>query len=272
MGGYMNVSSDPTTEALDILRDLGLTEYEAKCFLGLTQVPSATASELSKLVDVPRSRVYDIGERLSERGLVEIKQGDPTRFRAISIESAINKLQRKYQSQLSDLEGLLYELEPPSSGAADAAGIWTVRGRENVIDRAQGLCDHVESELLVVATSTDLLDQECFRRLARAANRGARVVVVSQSEEIARAVKDEIPAAVLFDPDLDWLAPASQGPAIRIVMADRESVLVSTTGQRGSTDDAIGVWASGPDNGLVAVAGGILGRWLDEVVGAAPPR
>lgn len=272
MGGHMNVSSDPTAETIDILRELGLTEYEAKCFLGLTQVSSATATELSRLVDVPRSRVYDIGERLSERGLVEIKQGDPTRFRAISIESAINKLQRKYQSHLAELEDRLYELEPPGDGSDDADGIWTLRGRENVIDRAQWLCDTVDQELLVVTSSLELVDDGCLRRMSRAVNRGTRVIVVSQATDVIQAVTEAAPDATVIEPQLDWLdSTTGEATSFRIVMADRESVLLTTSHRSPSMDGAVGVWASGPDNGLVAVAGAILGRWLDDVVGATPP-
>ncbi len=46
-------------EAIDVLQELGLKEYEAKCFVGLTRIPTGTAKKLSEITDVPRTRIYD---------------------------------------------------------------------------------------------------------------------------------------------------------------------------------------------------------------------
>ncbi|UHQ97948.1 hypothetical protein HYG81_18615 [Natrinema zhouii] len=47
------------SQAVRLLDDLGLTEYEARCFVALSRVQTASASEIHTLSDVPRSRVYD---------------------------------------------------------------------------------------------------------------------------------------------------------------------------------------------------------------------
>lgn len=272
MGGHFHVQSDPSAEALDILEQLGLTEYEAKCFIGLTQVSSASASELSKLTDVPRSRVYDIADRLSQRGLIEVQQGDTTRYRAISIESAINKLQRKYQSHLADLEDLLYDLDRPAQESDATQGVWTIRGRENVIERAQELCDRSSRELFLLFSSPDLIDKECLRRIQRANNRGARVIVVTRDGMETQFISEAVTEAIVVEPSIDWLrSPAEDGSIARIVMADRSAVLIATTnGDHGDMTETVGVIASGSTNGLVTVASTIAGNWIDASLGPTP--
>lgn len=59
------------TDTIDSLMDLGLSEYEVRCFVALTQLSEATAKEISQVADVPQSRVYDVANQLHERGLVD---------------------------------------------------------------------------------------------------------------------------------------------------------------------------------------------------------
>jgi len=44
-------------EAIEVLQQLGLKEYEARCFVGLTRVSAGTAKKLSDLTEVPRTRI-----------------------------------------------------------------------------------------------------------------------------------------------------------------------------------------------------------------------
>ncbi|PSP27801.1 hypothetical protein BRC65_04050 [Halobacteriales archaeon QH_2_65_14] len=55
------------SEAVDGLKRLGLTTYEARVFLGLQKLGSGTANEVSDVVDVPRSQVYGAAEDLETR-------------------------------------------------------------------------------------------------------------------------------------------------------------------------------------------------------------
>lgn len=50
------------TDAIEALTELGLTEYEARCFVALSQLTQGTAKEISRVADVPQSRVYDVTE------------------------------------------------------------------------------------------------------------------------------------------------------------------------------------------------------------------
>jgi sugar-specific transcriptional regulator TrmB len=79
-------------EAIDVLQELGLKEYEAKCFVGLTRLSTGTAKQLSEITDVPRTRVYDAIRVLEAQGLVEIQHSSPQQFRAVPLEEATETL------------------------------------------------------------------------------------------------------------------------------------------------------------------------------------
>ncbi|TKX82546.1 TrmB family transcriptional regulator, partial [Halorubrum sp. SS5] len=50
----MNTSNNGE-EAIDILQQLGLKEYEARCFVGLARLDTGTAKKLSEITEVPRT-------------------------------------------------------------------------------------------------------------------------------------------------------------------------------------------------------------------------
>jgi len=65
--------NETTREAISLLQDLGLQEYEARCFMALNQLPNGTAKEIHEISEVPRTRVYDAIRVLESQGLVEVQ-------------------------------------------------------------------------------------------------------------------------------------------------------------------------------------------------------
>ena len=54
----------PREEATELLQKLGLKEYEARSFVGLSRLDAGTAKELSEITEVPRTRIYDAVKEL----------------------------------------------------------------------------------------------------------------------------------------------------------------------------------------------------------------
>ncbi len=52
------------------LKEYGLTEKEAKLFLVCLKTGEATANRLAELIDIPRSTVYDLLQKLLNKGLI----------------------------------------------------------------------------------------------------------------------------------------------------------------------------------------------------------
>jgi len=80
--------SENIGEAVEVLQQLGLKEYEARCFVGLSRLNTGTAKQLSELTEVPRTRVYDAIRVLEAKGLVEIQHSSPRQFRAVPLDEA----------------------------------------------------------------------------------------------------------------------------------------------------------------------------------------
>ena len=66
-----------------ILQDLSLTEYEAKALVSLFKYDESDAPTLSRNSEIPKTRIYDVLEKLKKRGLVLEVYGRPKKFKAI---------------------------------------------------------------------------------------------------------------------------------------------------------------------------------------------
>ena len=92
------------SETYDLLEKLGLTEYEAKTLGTLFKLKEAEAPAISRTAQVPKTRVYDVLEKLISRDLIIEIKGRPKLYRAIEPQKAIDTLIVSKQEQLIDLE------------------------------------------------------------------------------------------------------------------------------------------------------------------------
>lgn len=261
------MEKSPERRAARELQAVGLTEYEARCFVALSRVPKATAKEVSQLADVPRSRVYDSAENLQARGLVDVREGTPREFRAVSVNLAVEKLEREYLDHLESVAASLREVSRASS-TREPSEIWTIEGRANVVDRGLTLFEEATSELFVMVTGDDLLEDAWVEGMAEAADRGATVLFGCQCEDICEDVRERVPEVSIWGPEANVPEFPTDGDRLaRLVMADREAVMIATLGGQGfsGATEETAVWGRGTTNGLVVVLEQMLGARIDEL-------
>jgi len=79
-------ASETVAEAAEVPPQLGVKEHEARCFVGLSRMESATAKQLSEMTDTPRTRVYDASRVREAQSLVKIQHSSPEQFRAVPLD------------------------------------------------------------------------------------------------------------------------------------------------------------------------------------------
>ncbi|WP_459192334.1 TrmB family transcriptional regulator [Halosimplex sp. J119] len=219
---------DLVAETTALLETFGLTAYEAKCFVALTRIGHGTARELAEVADVPRPRVYDSVESLQERGLADVQDSQPRRFRAPEPRDAVETIRRDYGERLDRLEGLLPRLRAPEP-RDERAGIWVVEGDDAVSDRLVALADDATEELLLVVAVEGLLTEELRESLSKADGRDVSITVGSPSESIREAVAEAAPHATVVETWTWWEDhPIRAGEISSILMADGSELLVSS--------------------------------------------
>jgi len=226
-GNNTQEADDLVAETVETFQSFGFTEYEAKCFVALARIGAGTAKEVSDVSGVPRARVYDCMDGLEDRGIVDVGNSSPRRFRAADIEEVVDILRRGYDRRLGSLEEYLGRLESPSE-TDDDGSVWMTEGDEEVSERAEGLIRSAEGELLLAVAVEGLLTEDVREALTDAAERGVTITAGSPSEEIRAELRDLLPGATVLETWTWWEShPINPGAISAIVMADGRSLLVS---------------------------------------------
>jgi sugar-specific transcriptional regulator TrmB len=77
---------------IDLLLDLGLTEYESKTLSTLFKFNEADAPNISRNAEIPKTRVYDVLDKLKSKGLVLEVYGRPKKYKVVGADEIFNNL------------------------------------------------------------------------------------------------------------------------------------------------------------------------------------
>jgi sugar-specific transcriptional regulator TrmB len=91
-------------ESVEALVELGLTHLQAKVYIALVCLETATAREIHKSSKIVRPNVYRMLSELEEKDLIERVIGKPTKFRPIPPNEAISILLKKRREKTCLLE------------------------------------------------------------------------------------------------------------------------------------------------------------------------
>lgn len=91
-------------ELIAILKRLGFSEYEARILNALARLEDATVPEIVKESGVPRTKAYDVLEKLVRQGLLAVADGRPRRYVLPGGLEALKSFVRKKKEELAHLE------------------------------------------------------------------------------------------------------------------------------------------------------------------------
>jgi sugar-specific transcriptional regulator TrmB len=256
-------TNDSLEEAVAILQQLGLKEYEAKCFVGLTRLSTGTAKELGEITEVPRTRVYDAIRVLEAQGLVEVQHSSPQRFRAVSLEEATATLHDQYEDRITQLRESLSSLDPVDADDSTVQEVWAMSGTEAIENRVETLIEDATEEIVLVIGEERLLTDELLDSL-RAVGGSVDLIVGTTSDSVEQRILEVVPDATTFISGLEWLheqdSDRDEVAVGRLLMTDRSAILVSSVVPRTGKEQAI--FGTGFGNGLVVVSRRLISQGL----------
>jgi len=254
-------------EAIEVLQQLGLKEYEARCFVGLTRVNTCTAKKLSDLTEVPRTRVYDAIRVLEAQGLVEIQHSSPQQFRAVSLDEATETLRDQYEDRVERLHDALDTVEIVDEGdESPVQEIWAMTGQDAIENRTEQLIETATDEIVLVIGDESLLTEDLVETLNEVGD-GVELLIGTLTLSLQEKVRAAVPDATTFVSGLEWLhgvATTEEDTAIgRLLLVDRSTILVSSIMPDSKEEQAI--FGEGFGNGLVVIARRLMAQGLIPV-------
>jgi len=138
------------------LEKLGLTENEAKAYVGLVSLREATAREIHEVTNVPRAKIYEILNALAKKGYLEVRQGSPTYFRAVDPKEVIEEIRDDFLNcsidALNQLNELNYELPQNSP-------VWYIQSDRIMKTRIREIMVGIREELFIYSTNPEFLQE-----------------------------------------------------------------------------------------------------------------
>ncbi|GGN95933.1 MULTISPECIES: TrmB family transcriptional regulator [Haloarcula] len=252
-------------QAIELLQQLGLKEYEAKSFVALSRVSAGTAKDISERSEVPRTRVYDAVRVLESKGLVEIHHSNPQQFRAVSVDEAADILRDEYHDRTESLRETLKALEPiTTEPERDVTHeVWALSGNRTITARTEQLVSEADDEVVLILGDETMFTESLQDALEAAEQRGVTIIVGAAIEELRTTVQSALPDAEVFVSGLSWLAssdPDDQTDIERLLLVDRTTILISTSS--GREDDEKAIFGRGFDNGLVTIVRRLMATGL----------
>ncbi|MUW13531.1 TrmB family transcriptional regulator [Halorubrum sp. CBA1125] len=251
-------------DAIEILQQLGLKEYEARCFVGLARLNTGTAKKLSEITQVPRTRVYDAIRVLEAQGLVEIQHSSPQQFRAVPLEEATQTLRAQYEERVERLHHALETVDVvDEDDESPVQQIWAMTGRDAIETRTEELIEQATNEVVLVIGDESLLTEDLVDTLNRVST-DVDVVIGTLTESLQEHVRSAVPAATTFISGLEWLhgeyTVENETAIGRLLLVDRSTILVSSIIPDSKKEQAI--FGEGFGNGLVVIARRLMAQGL----------
>ena len=256
--------ADNVEEAIEVLQQLGLKEYEARCFVGLSRLESGTAKQLSEMTEVPRTRVYDAIRMLEAQGLVEIQHSSPQRFRAVSLSEATDTLRDQYEARVERLQNALDAIEiVETKEESNLQEVWSMSGRQAIENRTNELIARASEEVVLIIGDESLLTDDLIADLTTVGN-GVNLVIGALTQSVEERIHEAVPQATTFISGLEWLhgEKSSQDEVAigRLLLVDRSTILVSSIIPETGKEQA--VFGDGFGNGLVVIARRLMSEGL----------
>lgn len=154
-------------EAVEALRELDLSEYEARAYAALLAMGELTPQEVSSAANIPYTKVYEVLRRLEVKGWVVAVSRTPLVYAPKRPEEVIAQERRKAEEKLRRAEEKLKVLE---KAGAVATGIYVLRSFTALARAVRSVV--AESEEVLAMISTPQLLKEIEDLLAKARVRG----------------------------------------------------------------------------------------------------
>jgi sugar-specific transcriptional regulator TrmB len=115
------------------LQKFGLNQYEAKAYVALLSIWTSNAYSISKESGIPRSRIYDILESITNRGVVMVEETSDNikNYTALPANVFLERIREEWSSTYNDVEKELKLIE--CKDKKEDVYVSTVKGEKNIL-------------------------------------------------------------------------------------------------------------------------------------------
>ncbi len=157
------------------LEKIGLTNYEARCYLGAIAVGSGRAEEIAELARVPRTSAYKALESLSARGFMEQSEDRPRRFAPADPLS----LQGRLRGDLETTFDRVARIQETFGSRGVPQVVYTLNGKDRVLSKIGEMVERAKKRIIISSPNISVIRKHHGKLFERALDRGVEILVIA---------------------------------------------------------------------------------------------
>ena len=131
---------------VNLMGELGFSEYEARAYVSLLQENPVTAYEAAKNGGLPTAKIYQVLAKLLDKGVVlELVESGKKRYVPMDPDEFIARQRVRMNTHLSSLKR---EMEK-NKVETNVSYIWNINDREEFLQQAEMMISRAEKSLLI---------------------------------------------------------------------------------------------------------------------------
>ncbi len=181
-----------TNTTTELAHLLGLTDYEARAYLGLLREGPLTGYAVAKASGIPSSKSYEAVDGLARKGGATLLPGDPPRHAAVPPDALLAQARQKHAQALEQLGDTLAQAARPAPGG-DTLPLWRAGRDAGLAQTASRIAQAARS---VVAALPPGARDALEPLLTDAAQRGVLVQIVGSGDSALTLLLDDREAVI----------------------------------------------------------------------------
>lgn len=180
------------------LRKLGLTSYQARCYVFLVKLGPSDPRKVAAKASMPYPSAYEALRRLGDLGWVELVTKRPAVYRARDPTTIFGEIQSRLKETFASLEAM-YKATPTDQ----AELVYTLRGKERVLSKLVEMIRSAHASIMLVTPAETLEESSTLlEEIRNAASRGVEIRVMTDQANpkgIPTTVDARTGSVVAFD-------------------------------------------------------------------------
>jgi len=158
--------------SLDLLKNIGFSDYEARAYPALLQHHPATAYELAKKSNIPSSKIYGVVQRLEHKRMIQsVDIEGKKNYIPLPVEDFIEGQRFEVNQNLDRLKKSLFQEEKKGNDY-----VWNLKDRKELLNKAKDIIERSKQELLLSIWPQEYKELESL--LKKQNEKGIRIAIV----------------------------------------------------------------------------------------------
>lgn len=206
----MKNTSQWDTEILERLKELGLTEYDAKVYYILVSRGTLTAVDISRESGVPMSKIYVVLNRLENAGWISVIPERPKKYRAVDPGVTIDQASSLAISRLENSKNVLlkslketYDRRPDDTEVSE---FLVVHGTINIVNHFKEIIGSQDKGITVVLAFVNSRTVEKVHELLNEYGGNKQIIIINENNAIRKIAESfaYIPYVKAFGVPHNW--------------------------------------------------------------------